>query len=96
MPLSRRMRLAAREWLWRIQIATSRIRCLPQVDIAADGGQQPGHHRGAGAQQLPDRLGSPGDIQQRDGQQIAGGHRVTGLLPRQVNDSPAKSSSGLK
>jgi hypothetical protein len=26
MPLSRRMRLAVREWLWRIQIATSRIR----------------------------------------------------------------------
>jgi hypothetical protein len=26
MPLSRRMLLAAREWLWRIQIATSRIR----------------------------------------------------------------------
>lgn len=35
-PLSRRMRLAAREWLWRIQIATSRIRST--LTTAADGG----------------------------------------------------------
>ena len=37
MPLSRRMRLAAREWLWRIQIATSRIRS--RLTTAADGGR---------------------------------------------------------
>jgi hypothetical protein len=37
MPLSRRMRLAAREWLWRIQIATSRIRST--LTAAADGGR---------------------------------------------------------
>jgi len=37
MPLSRRMRLAAREWLWRIQIATSRIRST--LTAAAGGGR---------------------------------------------------------
>ena len=35
--LSRRMRLAAREWLWRIQIATSTIRS--KLTAAADGGR---------------------------------------------------------
>ena len=61
-------------------MATSASEAAHRLTPAGMGAEQAAYSPGLGAEQLPDGFRPPGDVQQRDGQQVVGGHRARRVL----------------